>query len=75
MTITSTVLRGRIFNRDFIARKRVQQNRWEFGKKLNKFRSYQFGRFSLYVSLKPIPFIHKDMVQGVRDGKTGRFVA
>ena len=56
MATTSTVLRGRIFNRDFIARKRVQQNRWEFGKKLNKFRSYQFGRFSLYVSLKPTVF-------------------
>ena len=51
-----TVLRGRIFNRDFIARKRSQQNRWEFGKKLNKFRSYQFGKFSLYISLKPTVF-------------------
>jgi hypothetical protein len=51
-----TELQGRIFNRDFIYRKRKSLNRWEFAKKLNKFRSYQFGKFSLYVSVKPTVF-------------------
>lgn len=33
------------------------------------------GRLYQVYKGRSIPFIHKDMVQGVRDGKTGRFVA
>ena len=41
-------LRGRILNRDFIFRKRV--------KELKEFKSYQFGKYSIYLSKKPIVF-------------------
>ena len=47
-------LRGRILNKDFIFRKRVKKWRWEFGKELKEFKSYQFGKFSIYLSKQPI---------------------
>ena len=47
-------LRGRILNKDFIFRKRVKKWRWEFGKELKEFKSYQFGKFSIYLSKKLI---------------------
>mgnify|MGYP003114249042 CR=1 FL=1 len=61
MTTTNKIqkqleLRGRILNRDFIFRKRVNKRRWEFGKELKEFKSYQFGKFSIYLSKKPIVF-------------------
>ena len=49
-------LRGRILNKDFIFRKRVHKRRWEFGKELKEFKSYQFGKFSIYLSKQPVVF-------------------
>ena len=49
-------LRGRILNKDFIFRKRVKKWRWEVGKELKEFKSYQFGKFSIYLSKQPIVF-------------------